>query len=193
MGVGLHFGSEEYTSNKFTKSYQFWTPDLALYTGARQEEIASLYLENFEQHEGIWCIHINDNRDKHIKNKSSKRLIPLHPFLVNHLSIIRRVEELKRMKKVRFFPDLPDMKGKYGPYVSKWFNERFRPSVGIPGGIGNVFHRCLPCQCKNPSCSRQYGFPWVAVSTCFFPGGHVDFSVLYTKTNLIMEQRKVYS
>jgi len=134
------FGSSKYTADRFTKSYQFWTPILALYTGARQEEISSLYLEDFEQHEGIWCIHINDNRDKHIKNKSSKRLIPLHPFLVNNLGIIRRVEELKRRKKMRFFPDLPAMQGKYGPYVSKWFNERFRPSVGIPGGIGKVFH-----------------------------------------------------
>ncbi len=124
------FGSKQYTNNTFTKSYMYWSPILAAFTGARLEEICSLHLDDFEKHEGVWCININDNGDKQLKNAASRRIIPLHPFLVD-LGIIRLVDHLKGQNKPRFFYDLPKMGVRYGTYVGRWFNERYKKSVGI--------------------------------------------------------------
>ncbi len=65
---------------------------MALFTGARLNEIEQLYLSDFQQYEGVWCINTNNNtEDKRIKNLASKRFIPLYPFFVEDLGIIERV------------------------------------------------------------------------------------------------------
>ncbi len=133
------FGAPGYTENKFSRSYMFWTPLLALFTGARQEEICNLRLTDFEEYEGIWCLNILADDGKKLKNLQSRRLIPLHPFLIK-LGIIRRCELMKELGYDRFMPDLKPSGGKYGPYVSKWFNERFKTSLGFPTGAGKDFH-----------------------------------------------------
>ncbi len=116
----------------------FWSPVLALFTGARVNEIAQLHLSDFQEHDGIWCININDDGDKTLKNTASKRIIPLHPFLVDDLGIIKRVEDLKQKEETRFLHDLPKASDGYGVYVSRWFNERYKASCKI--GQGKVFH-----------------------------------------------------
>lgn len=74
---------------------------MALYTGARRNEIAQLHLSDFQQYEGVWCININDDtEDKQIKNLASHRLVPLHPFLVEDLGIIQRVKYLQSQKEM---------------------------------------------------------------------------------------------
>lgn len=51
-----------------------WIPLLALFSGARLNEICSLYLDDIRQIEGIWCFDINQNRkDKRVKTDSSER------------------------------------------------------------------------------------------------------------------------
>jgi integrase len=134
------FGSDKYMNDKFSRSYMYWTPILAIFTGARQEEISSLRLKDFEEHEGIWCLNIIADDGKDLKNKQSRRLIPLHPFLVDDLGIIRRVNDLKARGKKNFLPDLSPHGGRYGVYVSRWYNERFKKSLGFPTGEGKDFH-----------------------------------------------------
>jgi len=134
------FRSDKYMNDKFSRSYMYWTPILAIFTGARQEEISSLRLKDFEDHEGIWCLNIISDDGKNLKNKQSRRLIPLHPFLVDDLGIMRRVNYLKERDKKNFLPDLNPHGGRYGVYVSRWFNERFKKSLGFPTGEGKDFH-----------------------------------------------------
>ncbi len=133
------FNSPQYTEDKFSRSYMYWSPVLAAFTGVRQEEICSLRLADFEEHEGIWRINIvADAKDaKTIKNMASRRLVPLHPFLVEDLGIIRRVERLKKCGKTHFMPDLNAHGDRYGVYVSRWFNERYKVECGI---TDKVFH-----------------------------------------------------
>ncbi len=114
------FMSKRYQDDTFKKAYNFWAPVLGLYTGARVNEIAQLYLTDFEKHDGIWCININDDDDKQLKNSASRRIIPLHPFLVDDLNIIDRVEALKATGEDRFFHDLSKKaSGGYGAHVSR--------------------------------------------------------------------------
>lgn len=134
------FTAPEYSDETFKHSYQFWTPIIALYTGARQNEIAQLHLSDFQKFDDLWCININDDGDKKLKNLSSKRIIPLHPFLVEELGIIKWQEELRAKGKIRFFPELSRGRDGYGKNVSRWFNETFRISCGITKESKKVFH-----------------------------------------------------
>lgn len=126
------FNSDGYLNDTFAKDYYFWSPILALFTGARQTEIGQLYLDDFKKIDGVWCINIvEDSKDKKVKTKSSKRIIPLHPFLVDDMGIIKRVQGLKDRGEQRFLPDLPRATDGYGVYISKWFNDRYKRPCGI--------------------------------------------------------------
>lgn len=138
--LGKIFNSDQYQEDTFTKSYRFWTPLLAIFTGARQNEMAQLHLSDFEQHEGIWCIKlIGDTEDKKLKNNVSKRLIPLHPFLVEDLKIIARVNWLKERGEKRLFPELTLNRDGYGRAVSRWFSDYLKP-IGVYVKHRKTFH-----------------------------------------------------
>jgi len=110
--------------------YYHWLPLLAYYTGARLEELCSLYLDDIYQDGGIWVIDINrKTKDKHIKTDSSIRKIPLHDSLVgmDFLSFINK-QRLKGHE--RLFPELKYQNLKYGKAASKWF-KRYRDKKGI--------------------------------------------------------------
>jgi len=80
--------SNEYINDNHRKCYQFWIPIIALFSGMRQDEIAQLHLEDIRQdEEGIWLIDVNNRGDKKVKTKSARRLIPIHPFIVNELKL----------------------------------------------------------------------------------------------------------
>lgn len=59
-------------------SWERWALSLAVITGARAGEISFLTKADIKQVDGLWCIDINeDTEGKSIKNKHSKRLVPL--------------------------------------------------------------------------------------------------------------------
>jgi len=108
--------------NKF--AYRYWIPLIALFTGARLNEICQLYLDDVREVDGVWVFDVNNNKpDKQIKNDASKRLVPIHPFLLNELKILNYVDKLTKKREQRLFPELKPLKatGKYNHAVSKWF------------------------------------------------------------------------
>lgn len=106
---------------------QFWTPLLALYTGARLNELACLELSDFVEEKGVPCISIRyiprakpgtiqHNKKKgaarSVKTASSIRLVPLHPDLYE-IGIEAYMDDIRAIGAERFFPTLPpDTKGK---------------------------------------------------------------------------------
>ncbi len=72
----------------------FWGPILALYTGARIEEICQLHREDFEVVDGLVCMRVDSRDDKGVKTEAGIRCIPLHPML----------------KELGFFDFLTDMR-----------------------------------------------------------------------------------
>lgn len=68
----------EHASALPSSSWERWALSLLAVTGARVGEISYLTKADIKQVEGLWCIDINADGDgKSIKNKHSKRLVPL--------------------------------------------------------------------------------------------------------------------
>jgi integrase len=99
-----------------------WAMVLGLYTGARVGEIAQLFLRDFAIVDGIPCVYfVADSDGQTLKTKASKRLVPLHPDLIE-LGVWARVERLKEEGAERFFPDMRiDSHAGTGNAVSKGF------------------------------------------------------------------------
>ena len=139
-----------FISRKFTNSYTFWLIPLALFTGARLGELCQLDLKDFIEVEGVACIDINDTEaievvpvegggKKRVKNKNSRRLVPIHSKLID-IGLLRHVDSLRKQGKVHLFPELSNERrdGK-GHAASNWF-QRFRKSVGVNAKQETVFH-----------------------------------------------------
>ena len=60
----------------------YWVPLVAAYTGMRGGEIVQLRHMDVTEHEGVPYIDVNDDHQKKLKTKYSRRRIPLHPLLV---------------------------------------------------------------------------------------------------------------
>jgi integrase len=132
------FHSEEYLHGRHREPYMFWTPLLALYTGARQNEIAQLHLADFLEIDGIAVISINDEgAGKRVKTKAARRAIPVHAELIR-LGLIDYVATLRERGETRLFPELRERRDGHGQTVSKWFR-RYRERCGIDGSR-KVFH-----------------------------------------------------
>ena len=110
---------------------RFWLPLLALYTGCRLEEIASLYCKDVFEHKNFWCIDINDDNDGKVKNENAIRSIPLHPILVDQFKFLQYVERVRSEGHSRVFPELKMVNEKYGHEFSKRFGYYLRKKVGL--------------------------------------------------------------
>jgi integrase len=107
------------------KDYQKWGPLIAIYTGARLNEISQLQLDDIKQHNDIWCFDFNDEGDgKKLKTAASRRLVPVHSQLID-LGILEYVDRLRAVKKPRFFHELTlTAKEGYGRNLGRWVNEK---------------------------------------------------------------------
>lgn len=111
-----------------------WGSLIAIYSGARLNEVAQLHLEDIRQVDNIWCFDINqkDGTTKRLKNAASKRIVPIHPHLLEY----RFMDYFERMKakrgNERLFPQLSYSKSDgYGRNLGRWVNERLLPDLGI--------------------------------------------------------------
>jgi len=132
------FNSLEYTRSGHRHPYQFWVPLIALYSGARLNEICQLHLCDFDEYEGIKVIRISEEGgNKRLKTKAAKRLIPIHPDLIR-LGLIGFVDSLLQDGQIRLFPELKERRDGYGQTASKWF-AGYCTKCGIDEA-GKVFH-----------------------------------------------------
>lgn len=109
----------------------FWVPLLALYTGARSNEILQLYVSDVREVHGVLCLAINDDgEDKSLKTKNAYRDIPIHRDLIR-LGFLDHVELRRREESLRLFPDMrKGSRGNYSNLFSKQFS-RLLDEVGI--------------------------------------------------------------
>lgn len=142
-------GHSDFTKRQFKTTYSYWLIPLAMFTGARLGELCQLDLKDFVTVDGVECIDINDieaaesveegGRQKRVKTKNAKRLVPIHPELIR-LGLLRYVETLRAKKQVHLFSELSRTR-RDGPAqaASNWF-QRFRARVGITSKQETVFH-----------------------------------------------------
>jgi len=128
----LLFHSPEYINDTHRQPSQFWVPILGLYTGARIEEICQLQVDDVRLVDGLWVISIvEDSPEKSVKTLSSERMVPLHPFLIDNLKFHLYIESVRSEGHTRIFPELKRVQEKWGHYVSKWFNSKYKKDCGI--------------------------------------------------------------
>ena len=145
------FSLPEYVAED-EKPYKFWLPLLALFTGARREELLQLHLSDFKIKDDTKCFKITDLEDeeggsagvKHVKNKASRRIVPIHDELLN-LGLWRYVEELRDKGCKRLFEELKPsgLDNKYGNSLSQDWYSKVLAKAGVKGDKVNgdkTFH-----------------------------------------------------
>jgi integrase len=119
----------------------FWLPVVALFTGARQAEIAGLQAVNVQELEGASLLYIVSKRraGKRVKTKASERVVPIHPELVR-LGFLDYVAQRSRDSADAwlFPPVAPDQRRALSAW-SKWFGHYLRNQIGVTDP-DRVFH-----------------------------------------------------
>ncbi|MCG6973888.1 MAG: hypothetical protein LJE66_12150, partial [Desulfobacterales bacterium] len=82
------FLSKEYIENKHLHSHNFWVPILGLFTGCRLEEICQLYVDDVKEVNRVWVLDINEKRSDQSVKTSERRLVPLHPLILDDLKFL---------------------------------------------------------------------------------------------------------
>jgi integrase len=138
--------------------FYYWMPLIALYAGARLNEIAQLHLKDIVQSDsGVWYLDFNlegegkmdidegddDNSDdgKRLKTVNAVRIVALHPELIR-LGLPGYAQALRDAGYSRLFPELSrdEIKG-HGKYAGQWFNERFLgKGLKVPRNGTLTFH-----------------------------------------------------
>jgi integrase len=137
--VGAKSAERPYDPGSFlVNDWRFWTPVIALMTGARIGEIAQLRPCDVHEREGILVIDFNEEQGKSLKTDSSKRLVPVHSRLVAlGLAELARSRATLRL----LLPDVPKaVAGDPGAGLSKWMSERYLPRLNLKTRPGLGFH-----------------------------------------------------
>lgn len=114
------------------KAHQKWGSLIALYSGARQNEICQIHVADVRESKGIWCFDLNDDDEgKRLKTEASRRLVPIHPKLID-FGFFDYVEQMRSSQTDRLFPELTfDKNNGWGRNLSYWFNNVFLVKLGI--------------------------------------------------------------
>lgn len=173
------FNTPLYLERRFPKGAgreaAYWLPLLALFTGARLEELAQLLVDDICHADGLgYYLNITDEAEHaKLKNSSSRRRIPLHAALIQ-CGFLDYAKSIKSGQLL--FSDLkPNPRGKLGAYFSNFFGQYLRKQVGITDrrkvfhsfrhtfketcrqvGIDEAIHDALTGHSNN-SASRKYG------------------------------------
>jgi integrase len=122
----------------------YWLPLLALYSGARLNELAPLCANDIklDLSSGVRFMTVveDDETGRTVKTKNSVRAIPLHPELLR-IGLSEFVNHRRKANgpQARLFPEIQqNSKGNYGAAFSQWFG-RHKRSLGIDNK-SSVFH-----------------------------------------------------
>ena len=87
--------------------HRWWGLMLGLYTGARVNEVAQLFLDDVREIDGVWGVFFWKNgRGQKIKNKSSIRFVPLAQPLLD-AGFLDFIADIRATGHPRLFPHLP--------------------------------------------------------------------------------------
>lgn len=142
LGKGIAYSSDDlksiFSHQVFRQKpwdHKAWLPILALYTGARLEEIASLLLTDIKNDEGVWVIDLSPfdetgKKIKRIKNYHSCRAIPIHKDVIA-LGFLQYVKCRSDANDRQLFPLLKTVNGeRVSEEFSNWWSAQ-RSIFGI--------------------------------------------------------------
>ena len=118
-----------------TYPYRYWVPLLALYTGARINELCQLHRDDIDRVDGVLCLQIAPTRSgQSLKNHHSERLVPVHDDVLS-----AGFEDFVSNQTGMIFPELTPFRGKYSYSASKWFS-RIKPKLLPDSDSRHCFH-----------------------------------------------------
>ncbi len=141
----------------------YWIPLLAIYTGARSNELAQLRVTDLREVEsGIWCLSIladdlevDRSSERRVKNENSRREVPLHPDLLS-LGLIEYAKKLPH--KGQLFPQLKrDKNAKYSSIFGKRWASYLNNDVGLdsPAMPMHGFRHTFKTMCRDSGIPRD--------------------------------------
>jgi len=112
----------------------FWFPKIALYTGMRLNEISSLLTEDFKEIDGIHCIDLS-TKQKEVKNKNSKRVIPIHSKLIEW-GLLKLIDKRREDNQSIVFQESragykEAPRAGWGERPSRWFTRYVIERIGL--------------------------------------------------------------
>jgi len=109
------------------RDWRYWIPLIAIFTGARQDEISQIELADIQMKEGVDCIYITNEggrTGKSLRTKMSKRRVPIHSMLLK-IGLLNFVNISREAGAVSLFPELRrDSKGHFNE-ISKLYQKYF--------------------------------------------------------------------
>ena len=111
----------------------YWLPLLALWTGARLEEIGQLRTSDVQEEHAVHFINllIDESRGQSLKNSGSQRRIPIHPELLR-CGFLNYVEAMRKAGNDRLFPAVTSSgMRQLTASFSQWWGRYARKEVGI--------------------------------------------------------------
>lgn len=106
------------------KHAALWIPLLALFTGARREELAGLLTDDVGEEDDIEYLHFRDNRLRKLKRDTCERRIPLHSEIIR-LGFPAYVRAVRGAGAERLFPGVVRSDG-----VTDWFTRHVEARLG---------------------------------------------------------------
>jgi integrase len=112
----------------------YWGPLIALYTGARAEEIASLTVDQITSMKGVWIFDILQG-----KTENAERQVPIHDSLIE-LGLLDYCQLVRSAGHTQLFPHLINGKNGFKKNMTRAFAEHLdSPEVNIKDPL-KVFH-----------------------------------------------------
>lgn len=139
-------------------AYRYFIPLMALYSGARLNELCQLYCDDIKKENNIYYMIFTDERpDQHLKNKVSKRIVPIHPKIIE-MGFLDYLLSVKSKRKQRVFYQLTYAQyNHYADKMSKWFG-RYLESIGISGKrkVFHSFRHTVKPELRDANVGREY-------------------------------------
>ncbi|MBA4144068.1 MAG: tyrosine-type recombinase/integrase [Nitrosospira sp.] len=132
----------------------YWLPLLALYTGARLEELGQLRRKDIKESDGLWYISITDEAEgASLKTHSSRRALPIHPEL-SRLGFV----DYAHTQREKLFPGLKvDSHKSLTGNFSKWWGRYARKVIAIEDErkVFHSFRHAFKDACRNSGIHQE--------------------------------------
>ena len=133
LGWTIDFGLKTKSDKPNVVKYQnpfYWSFLIGIFSGMRTNETSQLRIEDIVKKENVWMISIDEAEGKSVKTTSSIRKVPVHPTLIS-LGFIDYVKIIKSKGFDRVFPELTKERDGYSSKISRHYNEKFLPALGV--------------------------------------------------------------
>lgn len=137
-------------------------------------EICQLYIDDIKSENGIYYFRVDTTHEKQrLKNKQSKRIVPIHPNLIK-VGILNIWNKAKKNNEEQLFYKLTyDTKNHFNHKMSAWFG-RYTKSLEIndAGKVFHSFHHTVKQELRNSGVNREFqnlllGGIWMALGKLF--------------------------